>query len=81
MPFAAVVFALLGASMGIRPQRQSASVGLGVSILVIFAYYVVMFVAMALGQTQQLPPWLAAWAPNLLCGGLAAYRLRQLAQA
>ena len=81
VPFAAVVFALLGASMGIRPQRQSASVGLGVSILVIFAYYVVMFVAMALGQTQQLPPWLAAWAPNLLCGGLAAYRLRQLAQA
>ena len=81
VPFAAVVFVLLGASMGIRPQRQSASVGLGVSILVIFAYYVVMFVAMALGQTGQLPPWLAAWAPNLICGGLAVFRLRQLAQA
>lgn len=81
VPFAAVVFALLGASMGIRPQRASPGVGLGVSILVIFAYYVVMFVAMALGQTGQLAPWLAAWAPNLVCGGVAAWRLRALAQA
>lgn len=78
VPFAAVVFTLLGAGMGIRPQRSSAGVGLGVSILVIFAYYVLMFLGMAMGQTGALPPALAAWLPNLVCGTLAAWRLRRL---
>jgi len=40
-----------------------------------------MFVSMALGQTGQMAPWLAAWAPNLVCGSLAVWRLRALARA
>lgn len=78
VPCAAIVFALLGAGMGIRPQRSSASVGLGLSILVIFAFYLVMFLGMALGQTGQVPPWLGAWAPDLVAGSLALWRIRQL---
>jgi lipopolysaccharide export system permease protein len=80
VPFAAVVFTLLGAGMGIRPQRASASVGLGVSVLVLFAYYVLMFMGMAFGQTGTLAPGLAAWLPNLLCGALALWRLHALAR-
>jgi lipopolysaccharide export system permease protein len=81
VPCAAMVFALLGAGMGIRPQRASASVGLGVSVLVLFAYYVLMFTGMAFGQTGSLPPLLAAWLPNAVCGALALWRLKALSRA
>ncbi|MEB3205353.1 MAG: LptF/LptG family permease [Candidatus Sericytochromatia bacterium] len=70
IPFASLVFALVGAPLGLRPQRSSNAIGLGVSILVIFAYYVAMFLFTALGQAGHLSPVWAAWAPNLIGGGI-----------
>lgn len=66
VPFACLVFMLIGAPLGLRPNRSSSSLGLGLSILIIFVYYVAMFIFMAMGQTGYLPPALAAWMPNLL---------------
>jgi lipopolysaccharide export system permease protein len=66
VPFASVVFVLIGAPLGLKPQRSSSSLGLGLSILIIFVYYLVMFISMALGQTGTLPPWLAGWLPNTI---------------
>ncbi|MNY81000.1 putative permease YjgP/YjgQ family protein [compost metagenome] len=57
---------LVGAPLGLRPNRSSSSIGLGLSILIIFVYYVAMFTFMALGQSGHLPPVLAAWMPNIL---------------
>ena len=70
VPFASVVFTLLGVPLGLRPQRASAGIGLGVSILVIFGYYVLMFFGLALGQTGAVPPIVGAWLPNLSAGAL-----------
>jgi lipopolysaccharide export system permease protein len=80
VPFACFVFALVGAPMGLGPQRSSGAIGLGLSVLVIFVYYVLMFVAMALGQTGSLSPWLAAWLPNGVAGSLGAWQLQRLAR-
>ncbi|MBM3267140.1 MAG: LptF/LptG family permease [Candidatus Sericytochromatia bacterium] len=77
IPFASLVFALVGASLGLRPQRASNALGLGLSILIIFAYYVAMFVSMALGQSGVLDPVWAAWMPNGvtgLAGGVLLWR-------
>jgi lipopolysaccharide export system permease protein len=79
IPFASLVFALVGAPLGLRPQRASSGIGLGISILVIFIYYVLMFFGMAMGETGALPPWLAAWLPNLVAGGIGLFQLRRLA--
>lgn len=68
VPFASLVFALVGVSLGLRPHRSSNAIGLGLSILIIFLYYVVMFVSMALGQTGTVSAEAAAWAPNVLTG-------------
>ena len=70
VPFASLVFALVGVSLGLRPHRSSNAIGLGLSILIIFAYYVLMFVSMALGQSGNIPAELAAWLPNLLTGAV-----------
>ncbi len=75
IPFACVPFALVGALLGIRPQRTSNALGLGLSVLIIFAYYVMMSVCQALGQTGNIPPILAAWIPNLVTLGAGGFLL------
>ncbi|OGC35485.1 hypothetical protein A2311_04795 [candidate division WOR-1 bacterium RIFOXYB2_FULL_48_7] len=70
IPFASLVFALLGAPLGLSPRRTSGSVGLGLSIIVIFFYYIVTFISMAVGELRLFTPVLAAWAPNIITGGV-----------
>ncbi|HTY12733.1 MAG TPA: LptF/LptG family permease [Candidatus Omnitrophota bacterium] len=80
IPFACLVFALIGAPLGISPRRVSSSVGLGMSIIVIFIYYVLMFTAMALGELEWVSPPVAAWLPNLICAGIGGYLVNRSAQ-
>lgn len=70
IPFASLVFALLGAPLGLSPRRASSSMGLGLSILVIFFYYIVTFICMAIGEIGIVSPALAAWLPNIITGGV-----------
>lgn len=70
LPFVCVVFGLVGAVLGCRPQRTSKATSFGVSILIIFSYYLLSFVSDALGQTGILSPFIAGWLPNLF--GLAS---------
>jgi lipopolysaccharide export system permease protein len=66
LPFACVVFGLVGGSLGNRPQRTSKATGFGISVLVIFAYYMLMAIGDALGLSNYLPPLISAWLPNLM---------------
>jgi len=70
LPFACVVFAIVGAALATRPTRTSKATGFGISVLVIFTYYLLMSFGDALGLGNFLPPFVAAWMPNLF--GLAA---------
>jgi lipopolysaccharide export system permease protein len=66
LPFICVVFAIVGASLGMRPQRTGAAIGFGLSVLIIFGYYLLLFICGALGQVEFLSPIAAAWLPNLI---------------
>ncbi len=80
IPFACLTFALIGAPLGLRPQRTTSSIGLGLSVLIIFGYYVFSFVMQALGQIGVLGPIAAAWMPNamgMLVGIALLYRANQ----
>src|SRR3989339_491788 len=81
IPFASLVFAFLGAPLGLSPRRASSSVGLGFSIIVIFVYYVLMFFSIALGELEWIAPWMAAWIPNFATFGLGYLFLSRAAQA
>ncbi len=64
VPFAAVVLAMIGAPLGIRRQRSTAGVGIGLSLLIIVFYYVGMSFLGVLGQNGQIEPLAAAWGCN-----------------
>ena len=65
-PFTCLVFALIGAPLGLRHHRTSSAVGLGVSLLVIFAYYFFSVYLSTFGDSGTLSPLVAAWAPNVV---------------
>lgn len=75
IPFASFVFALLGAPLGLSPRRASSSIGLGLSIIVIFLYYILTFISMSLGELKLLAPGISAWLPNIITGGIGWYIL------
>ena len=64
VPWASVVLVMVGASVGSRPQRSSSGMGLGLSVVIVFCYYVIMSLCRSLGQANLVPPLVAAWIPN-----------------
>lgn len=71
IPFACLVFAVIGAVLGIRPQDSGKATSFGICIGLIFGYYLLSFISQSLGISGALPPWLAAWLPNFLGLGAA----------
>lgn len=70
IPWASVVFVLVGAPLAISHHRASSSVGVGLSVLIIFVYYVLLSLGQALGDGGELSPVLSAWLPNIILGGV-----------
>ena len=66
VPWACLIFALLGAALGSKPQRSSSSVGLGMSVIIIFVYYVILSFSSAFGENGQVHPAIAAWSANII---------------
>jgi lipopolysaccharide export system permease protein len=76
-PAICLVFGLIGSSLGVRPNsRTSRSQGFGISVLLIFGYYLMSFIFSSLGIKGTLWPFFAAWLPVFigLGGGLVLLR-------
>jgi LPS export ABC transporter permease LptG/LPS export ABC transporter permease LptF len=72
IPFACVVFALVGVGLGISNRKDGKLASFVLGIGVIFVYYVIMFTSEALTKGQMMPAWLAMWVPNLVLGAAGA---------
>lgn len=79
-PFICIVFSLMGAAMGIRPQRTAKATSFGVSVLLIFGYYLLLFVCGALGNAEIISPFFAGWLPNFIGISIGAWLLYRAAQ-
>jgi lipopolysaccharide export LptBFGC system permease protein LptF len=66
-----LLFALMGIPLAIRMHRGGRSIGFGLSILILLAYYILLMGGTALGQRGQWPPWLAVWLGNFILLGVA----------
>ncbi len=66
IPFTPLIFILVAVPLAIRPQRSTSVLGMGLALLLVLVYYVLMMVSQKLGAVGVLPPFIAAWSPNLL---------------
>jgi lipopolysaccharide export system permease protein len=64
-PWTCMVVILIAIPFGAASGRRNVFVGVASSIVICFAYFVFQQGSMALGAGGYLPPWLAAWAPNI----------------
>lgn len=65
LPLSCLVFALIGIPLGLRPHRSSSAMGLGLSIVIIFAYWVLMHYMTILGNNGVVSPAMANFMPIL----------------
>jgi lipopolysaccharide export system permease protein len=66
-PWTCIVVALVALPFGARANsRRNVMVEVASSIFIVFAYFILLRVGLALGTGGYVPPWLAAWLPNTL---------------
>ncbi|MCB0290314.1 MAG: LptF/LptG family permease [Calditrichaeota bacterium] len=73
IPFACIVFILVGAPLGIRAKKGSLGIGVAFSILFFLLYWVCLIGGEDLADKQIIHPFLAMWFPNILVGSLGLY--------
>jgi lipopolysaccharide export system permease protein len=78
LPFACLAFGIVGATMGVRPQRTSRAAGFGISLIVIVSYYLLIIVGQALYQFGVFNAVLAGWLPTLAALGAGIFLLVRL---
>jgi lipopolysaccharide export system permease protein len=68
-PFAAFVMVILGIPFALRNSRSGGiAMGIGASVGIGFAYFVVNAVLLSYGRSGVLPAFVAAWGANMLFG-------------
>jgi lipopolysaccharide export system permease protein len=66
IPFASIVFTLIAAPLGLTPVRSTSSRGVGLSLLLVFGYYILTTFSIKIAESGVLTPMLAAWLPNIV---------------
>ena len=71
IPVACLVFGLLGLGLSMGSRKEARSAAFGISVAVIFAYYVLIRLGEQAGDTAMLPPIVAVWGANVVLGAIA----------
>lgn len=78
-PFACLVLMLIGVPLGLSSKRGGKSTGFVLTLLLVFAYYLVTNVGVAFAKSGKLSPFLGVWAANLIFAAFGIALLQQLA--
>lgn len=73
-PFVCMILVFIGMPFSVRSERSGGLMqSLALGIFIGFSYWIVHAFSMSLGRSGILPAIVAAWASNILFGGLGAY--------
>jgi lipopolysaccharide export system permease protein len=75
-PFASFVAILVAVPLAVRFGKKGRTMGIALSIIVFFIYFILGSASAAFGKNHVIDPYVAAWLPNvlmLLAGGLLIY--------
>jgi lipopolysaccharide export system permease protein len=78
IPFASLIFVMLGAPLGSQTSRSGTSIGIGLSVVIIFVYYVLFAAGKAFAKGGYLTPFVGVWLPNLLIGAIGLWLIFRL---
>ncbi len=81
LPFAPILFALVGVPLGIRRARGAKSYGIMLCVVLVFGYYALLSGCGQLADDGRLPAWIALWIPNAVLGTAAVWLIRRAPRA
>ncbi|MBN1560595.1 LptF/LptG family permease [candidate division KSB1 bacterium] len=73
IPFACIVFVLIGAPLGIMARRGSLAVAGGVAFIFFLLYWASLIGGEELADNQFISPFWAMWTANIICGACGIY--------
>ncbi|HEY8998075.1 MAG TPA: LPS export ABC transporter permease LptF, partial [Edaphobacter sp.] len=79
-PFACLVLMLVGVPLGISSKRGGKSTGFVLTILLVFIYYFLSSVGIALAKNGKLSPFIGVWGANLLFATAGVILLYQMSR-
>jgi LPS export ABC transporter permease LptF/LPS export ABC transporter permease LptG len=79
-PFACLVLMLVGVPLGLSSKRGGKSTGFVLTILLVFIYYFLSSVGIALAKNGKLSPFIGVWGANLLFAAAGALLLYQMSR-
>ncbi len=73
---APLIFALIAIPIGVMAGKGGKAVGFGMSLGVIFVYYMLLVIALNIGEKGYVKSYLIMWLPNIViaCAGLILFR-------
>ena len=72
-----IVFVLLGAPLATRTHRSETTVGIAMSLLLVFVFYLFIIVAETLTRKPEFQPHLIVWAPVVLAAALGTWLIHR----
>ncbi len=73
IPFACLVFVLLGVPLGLSTKGSSKGIAVTMSLVFILIYYFFLIAGEQLADRGIVSSWAAMWSPNILLGALGIY--------
>jgi len=80
IPFACIVFVLIGAPLGIMARRGNMAVGGGISLVFFIIYWIFLIGGEELADRDMLSPFLSMWLANFIVGAFGIYLLIRTAK-
>jgi lipopolysaccharide export LptBFGC system permease protein LptF len=77
LPSACLVMALVGIPLGLSSKKSGKSGGFVLTILLVFAYYVVSLIGVSFARQGKVVPWFGAWLADLVFLGLGVFLLQR----
>ena len=77
LPFASFIAILIALPLAVLFGKKGRTLGIALSVVVLFVYYILSAVGAAFGKNGAIEPWIAVWLPNAImatAGGYMIYR-------
>jgi lipopolysaccharide export system permease protein len=74
-PFASFIAVLIALPLAVRFGRKGRTLGIALSVVVLFVYYALSAISAAFGRNDVINPFIAAWLPNVVMGGVGGFMI------
>jgi lipopolysaccharide export system permease protein len=75
LPFASFIAVLIALPLAVLFGKKGRTLGIALSVVVLFAYYILSAVGAAFGKNGAITPWLAVWLPNAIMAAAGGYMI------